>query len=130
MPIKTPQICPYLFYDDVGAAIAFLTRAFGFREDMRVATPSRGVHAQVSLGDQVVMMGQGGLDKHNATAAELGRITSGVFVYLDDVAAHFERARAEGAVIASPLAEVSYGRSYTARDPEGQTWYFTTPTAG
>ena len=34
MPItpKPPQIIPYLFYNDIGAALDFLTRAFGFKE--------------------------------------------------------------------------------------------------
>ena len=32
---KPPQIIPYLFYRDVPAALDFLTRAFGFKEEMR-----------------------------------------------------------------------------------------------
>ena len=41
---KPPQIIPYLFYNDIGAALDFLTRAFGFKEEMRVGTPSGGMH--------------------------------------------------------------------------------------
>ena len=62
MSAKIPMIVPYLFYDDVAAAVEFLVRAFGFSEQMRTATPSGGVHAQVKLGDQIVMLGQGGWD--------------------------------------------------------------------
>ena len=94
---------------------------------MRVATPSGGVHGQVKLGDQIVMLGHGGLDKAYATPAALGRVTSGVFVYLDDIDAHFARAQAAGAEIVTPPADLDYGRSYTARDFEGQTWFFTSP---
>jgi len=127
MTAKTPMISPYLFYDDVGAAVEFLVRAFGFSEQMRVATPSGGVHAQVKLGDQIVMLGQGGWDKGHATPSVLGRVTSGVFVYLDEADAHYAKAQAEGAEIVEPLADLAYGRSYTVRDPQGHTWYFTSP---
>jgi len=127
MTAKTPMISPYLFYDDVGAAVEFLVRAFGFSEQMRVATPSGGVHAQVKLGDQIVMLGQGGWDKGHATPSALGRVTSGVFVYLDEADAHYAKAQAEGAEIVEPLADLAYGRSYTVRDPQGHTWYFTSP---
>lgn len=127
MTAKTPQIIPYLFYEDVDAAIDFLSRAFGFAEMMRVDTPSGGVHAQVKLGDQIVMLGHGGLDKAYATPAALGRVTSGVFVYLDEIDEHYARAEAEGAEIVEPLADLPYGRSYTVRDPQGHTWFFTSP---
>jgi PhnB protein len=129
MSAKTPQIIPYLFYDDVDAAIGFLTRAFGFSEHMRVDTPSGGVHAQVKLGDCIVMLGQDGLDKAYATPVKLGRVTSGVFVYLDEADEHYARAQAEGAEIVEPLADLPYGRSYTVRDPQGHTWFFTSPKA-
>ena len=41
------------------AALDFLTRAFGFKEEMRHATPSGGVHGEASFQGQLVMMGQG-----------------------------------------------------------------------
>jgi uncharacterized glyoxalase superfamily protein PhnB len=127
MTAKIPQIIPYLFYDDVAAAVEFLVRAFGFTEQMRVGTPSGGVHAQVKLGDQVVMLGQDGLDKAYATPTTLGRVTSGVFVYLEEADTHYAQAQAEGAEVVEPLADLAYGRSYTVRDPQGHTWFFTSP---
>ena len=127
MTAKIPQVIPYLFYDDVDAAIGFLTRAFGFAEHMRVATPSGGVHAQVKLGDCIIMLGQDGLDKTYATPTKLGRTTAGVFVYLDETDQHYAQAQAEGAEIVEPIADLPYGRSYTVRDPQGHTWFFTSP---
>ena len=44
-----PQIIPYLFYRDVPAALDFLTRAFGFKEEMRTSTPSGGMHGEASF---------------------------------------------------------------------------------
>jgi uncharacterized glyoxalase superfamily protein PhnB len=51
--------------------------------------------------------------------------TQGVFIYLDGVDGHYERARAAGAEIDKPPQDLPYGRSYTARDLEGHPWFFT-----
>lgn len=58
-PVAT-EVIPYIFYEDVPAALDWLTRAFGFVEEMRHATPSGGIHAQMTLRGQRIMMGQGG----------------------------------------------------------------------
>jgi uncharacterized glyoxalase superfamily protein PhnB len=54
------QIIRYVFYRDVPAAIERLARAFGFAEMMQTATPRGGMHAQIALDGQQIMMGQGG----------------------------------------------------------------------
>ncbi len=64
---KPPQIIPYLFYSDVGAALDFLSRAFGFKEEMRVGTPSGGMHGEASFQGQLVMMGQGAHERSMQT---------------------------------------------------------------
>ena len=56
---RPPQIIPYLFDREVPAALDFLCRAFGFKEEMRTGTPSGGMHGEASLQGQLVMMGQG-----------------------------------------------------------------------
>jgi uncharacterized glyoxalase superfamily protein PhnB len=38
-PEEMPRITPYLLYEDVGAAMDWLARAFGFRERMRLSVP-------------------------------------------------------------------------------------------
>jgi uncharacterized glyoxalase superfamily protein PhnB len=45
------------------------------------------------------------------------------------VDARYERAQAALAEIVKPPEDLPYGRSYTARDPEGHPWFFTTPPA-
>jgi PhnB protein len=127
------EIIPYLFYRDVPAALDFLSRAFGFTELMRHATPG-GMHAEMTLDGQHIMLGQAsaghGTEWRMAPPATLsGTIaTAGIFIYLDDVEAHFRRARAEGAEIVHPPKDEPYGRTYTARDPDGHPWFFTTPS--
>ena len=123
------EIIPYIFYRDVPAAIEWLARAFGFAEMMRTATPRGGMHAQMALDGQQIMMGQGGKEWGMLSAHEAGAATQGVFIYLADVDAHYERARAAGAPIDKAPEDLPYGRSYTARDLDGHPWFFTTPPA-
>ena len=47
-------------------------------------------------------------------------------IYVDDVDAHYEHARAAGAEIAEEIADQFYGdRNYRTVDPEGHHWIFT-----
>jgi uncharacterized glyoxalase superfamily protein PhnB len=126
---KYPTLCPYVFYQDVAGAIDFLTRAFGFTERMREQTPDGEImHAEVQLRDAVVMMG-GPPDYQNPKALG-GHVTVGMYVYVDDVDAHFERAKAAGADVQDAPADQTYGvRSYGAHDPEGHQWWFAQPLA-
>jgi uncharacterized glyoxalase superfamily protein PhnB len=121
------EIIPYIFYRDVGSALDWLSAAFGFVEETRSTTPRGGMHGQMLLNGRRIMLGQPVSGATEAIIDESHPPTQGVFVYLDDVDAHFARARAAGAQIEKELTDLSYGRSYTARDLEGHVWYFTTP---
>jgi uncharacterized glyoxalase superfamily protein PhnB len=124
---KPPQIIPYLFYRDIDAALDFLCGAFGFKEEMRVGTPSGGMHGEASFQGQLVMMGQGEHERSMRSPRDVDGATMGVFITLDDVDKHYEVAKAAGAEIVHPPKDVEYGRTYWANDPEGHPWFFTTP---
>jgi uncharacterized glyoxalase superfamily protein PhnB len=117
-------ITPYLLYEDGAAAIDFLTAAFGFEEVLRHRSPEGRVwHAELRLGDGEVMLGEPGGEFRNPK--RLGGVTVGIHVYVDDVDAHFERARNAGAVIDEEPTDQEYGdRRYSATDREGHQWYF------
>jgi PhnB protein len=119
-------IVPYLLYKDCDAALDWLGRAFGFEEVLRYTGAEGYVnHAEMKLGGARIFMGDPGEDYRNPK--ELGRETVGLYVYVDDVDAHFERAQAAGAEIREEPADQEYGeRRYTARDPEGHLWFFAT----
>ena len=127
MPAPRTEIIPYLFYRDLPAALEWLTNAFGFTEEIRTGTPSGGMHGQMTLNGQRIMMGQGAKQWSMVSPREAGTATMGVFIYLDDVDAHHARALQAGAEIVHPPYDESYGRTYTARDLEGHPWFFTTP---
>ena len=126
------EIIPYLFYRDVPAALEWLARAFGLVEELRTGTTSGGMHGQMLLDGQRIMMGQPAAAGHSgmASPAQAGTTTMGVFVYLADVDAHCARARAAGAEVTTELHDQPYGRTYTAKDLDGHLWFFTTAPAG
>lgn len=128
MPETRTEIIPYIFYRDLPVALDWLARAFGFTEVMRTGTPAGGMHGEMSFGGQRIMMGQPPeRQQRMASPYATGTATMGVFVYLDDVDAHYARAAAAGAEIERPPHDESYGRTYTARDLDGHPWFFTTP---
>jgi uncharacterized glyoxalase superfamily protein PhnB len=51
----------------------------------------------------------------------------GIYLSVEDLDAHHERARAAGADVTRELQDTEYGsREYSARDPEGLHWHFGT----
>lgn len=92
---------------------------------MRTGTESGGMHGEMTLDGQRIMMGQGSREWEMVSVAEAGVATQGIFIYLPDVGAHFDRARAAGATIVKPLEDLPYGRSYSAKDLDGHPWFFT-----
>ena len=120
-----PQtITPYVLYRDGAAAVDYLTRTFGFEGVMRSHSPEGRVwHAELRLGDGHVYLGEPGPDYRNPS--ELGGVTVAIHVYVDDVDAHFARAREAGAEVEGEPEDRPYGdRVYHARDPEGHDWFF------
>lgn len=123
-PENMPRITPYLHYEDVGAALGWLARAFGFRERMRLIGPNGAIaHAEMERDDGVIMMGNPGPQYRNPK--RLGQVTQTLYVYVDDVDKHFAHASQAGARITEEPADQFYGdRRYAAEDPEGHVWYF------
>src|SRR5262245_9699456 len=125
------RFTPMLAYADAPAAIEFLTKAFGFEERFRMDMPDGSVgHAELGLGDQIVMLASEWTAGGVVSPLRLPALHAQIFVRVDDVDAHFARARAEGATIAAEPADQEYGeRTYRAIDPEGQRWIFGAPIA-
>ena len=109
MPAST--VIPVLGYEDVGEAIAWLSRTFGFTERWRA-----GSHrAQLAVGNGAVALTESGGEPRPVE----------VMVRVDDVDAHHARARDNGAEILREAADYPYGeRQYTAVDPGGHHWTF------
>lgn len=117
-------VTPYLLYEDVAAAIDWLSRAFGFEETLRFADDDGTVtHAELALGDGVVYLGHPGPDYRSPK--RVGASSHLVHVYVEDVDAHHARAVEAGAPALGELEDTPYGdRRYDAEDLEGQRWSF------
>ncbi len=121
-------IFPILRYHDARAAIRSLCSAFGFVELFSVPESGPFVrHAQLRLGTNVVMLGSVRPDDGMTSPQTARTTTQALAVYVTDLDAHFERARAAGVEITSPPQDTSFGaREYHALDLEGHPWVFGT----
>jgi uncharacterized glyoxalase superfamily protein PhnB len=122
-------LIPYLYVENVGAYLEFLSKAFGFATLMHHVDPSDSahVHAESTLEDARIMIGQAHSKWGTSSARQLRGMQGGIYAYVGDVDAHCRRARDAGATIESQCADMPWGdRMYTARDPEGNQWYFAT----
>ena len=118
-------ITPYLYYEDVGNAMKFLAKAFGFGKRGRAMSGPDGKinHAAMKLGADFFMMGHPGPKYKNPM--HLGQATQSLYVNVSDVDQHYERAKKAGAKILQQPGDTLYGhRRYGAEDPEGHQWYF------
>ena len=123
---------PILGYRDLAAAIDWLCRVFSF-EPLEIMRNEDGayVHVELRLGDGVIMPTTQRKDPDRGQSLGPALTTQGLYVALDGVDAHYDRAVAEGAEILRPLADTDYGsREYTARDLEGNLWSFGTYRPG
>lgn len=128
-PAVTQRIVPYLGYADAPAALEFLCRAFGFEERFRMPMPDGRIgHAEVTLDGGLLMLASIWAEAGQMSPRDLPGTHSQVLCVVDDVDAHYERARAAGATIAAPPEDQPHGdRIYRAIDPEGHRWIFATP---
>ena len=116
-------VVPNLVYQDVEAAIAFLTNAFGCSERLRACgRDGRVNHAQLQIGAGDIIVGRAG---GPFRPPEPEGVTHIVHVCVDDVDAHWRRAQSAGAAILEAPHDMPFGeRQYTARDLAGHWWTF------
>ncbi len=125
----SPQrIYPYLVYADAPAAIDFLCRAFGFEEQMRFAMPDGRIgHAEIAVDGYVIMLASACHEMGFSSPRLLPGVHSQVLVQVDDVDAHYERAKRAGATIATAPTNQHGQQMYRALELEGHRWIFAAP---
>lgn len=123
------RVIPMLSYADADAAIEFLERAFGFEPLYRLDMPDGRVgHAEVGGGGVRIMLASEYPEMGLCSPRSLDVRHGQVYVYVDDVDAHYQRARDAGATITAPPEDQDHGsRIYRASDLEGHRWIFATP---
>jgi uncharacterized glyoxalase superfamily protein PhnB len=126
-PDANVTILPVLHYRDPDKALSFLNEAFGFREQAVHKGPDGDtVYVELEYGGCHFGFGR---TAEGDSPFDLG--PTAVYVALDDVDAHHDRAVAAGAEIVMAPTDQDYGsRDYAARDPEGNLWCFGTYRPG
>ena len=118
-------ITPYLYYEDVNAALKWLAKAFGFKRFGKAMIGKSGKvnHAAMRFHDGIVMMGAPGGKYKNPR--RLGQATQSLYVMVENADKHFQRAKKAGSKVLEPPTDTEYGhRRYGVEDPEGHEWYF------
>ena len=125
MPVKPipdgyHTITPYLTVPGVAKLIEFMQQAFGAEVTERMAQPDGAIaHAEVRIGDSVVMMGEAG--------GEWEPMPSGIYLYVEDADAVYRKALEAGATSLREPADQFYGdRQVGVKDPSGNYWWIST----
>lgn len=125
IPEGYPQVVPYLHIDGAGTAIDFYVEVLGASERMRMPgdTPDKIGHAELQIGDAVVMLADEAPDMDIRGPKTVGGTPVTICVYLEDVDAVMERATKAGARTLRPVENQFYGdRTGTFEDPFGHHW--------
>jgi len=119
--VPANTILSHVVYQDLPAAIDWLIRTFGFVEHFRYGEPITG--AQLHIGDAYIMVKQA--KPGESSPARLGFGTQSLTIFVEDVEAHFQRAKSAGARIVEDLHETEYGEfQYGVEDLDGHHWLF------
>jgi PhnB protein len=117
VPDGYPTACPYLIVPDADRILGFMKAAFGATERETYRSPEGRVkHAEVEIGDSVVMLGESseGWDGFKAM----------VHLYVPEVDAVFQRAVGAGGRVVRDVSTQEYGdRTGGVEDPAGNQWW-------
>ena len=123
IPDEYRRITPYICVRDGNAAIAFYEQAFGATRKMVLPAGDRVMHAEVVIGDSVLMLSDEFPEMGQVAPAGTGPISSHLMLYVEDVDAVTERAVRLGATLVDPPTDQFYGdRTSRIVDPQGHTW--------
>jgi len=112
-------VTPYFTVHKPADLVDFVTKAFGAVEHFRTTGSAGGMHAEVSIGDSLVMIGG---------AEHIEPKPAAIHLYVPDVDQAYERALQAGAKSLMPVADQPYGeRSGGVEDVHGNRWYIATP---
>ena len=114
-------VTPYLVVSNADVELTFLRTAFGAAEIECNRSPDNAVmHAEVAIGDSLVMLGQAGGPCTPRPAA--------LYLWVENVDATYAKALAAGATSESVPEDKPYGhRNAGVIDQNGVTWWIAAP---
>lgn len=128
IPAGYHSVTPYLVMREAARAIEFYKQAFDATELFRLDAPGGRIgHAELRIGDSVVMLADESPEMGHRGPQALGGSAVSLLVYLEDVDGQFDRAVHAGAKVLRPIADQFYGdRSGMLEDPFGHVWTLAT----
>jgi PhnB protein len=121
--METQTVTAYPVVPDVPALIAFLGRVFGAAEKFRAIGSAGGYHAEVQIGDTMLMIGGGGPDVDWKGDAR----PMAFHIYVPDTDATYQHALDGGGESLQAPADQEWGeRTANVKDPSGNCWYIAT----
>ncbi len=128
IPEGYTSITPYLTVDDGKGAIEFYKRAFGATERGVMDAPDgRIAHAELQIGDAVLMLSDKFPQSACQTPKELGGTTVAIFLFVEDVDAVVQDAADAGATVTMQPQDQFWGdRLGQVSDPFGNVWQIAT----
>jgi PhnB protein len=129
IPEEYGAVTPIFVFKDARKAIAFYQRAFGAEERFVMPGPEgKGVmHAEIRIGDSVLMLGEENPYCPSKSAESLGDSPVAFYLYVEDVDAAFRTALEAGAEVQMAVQDMFWGdRIGSVRDPFGYTWTLAT----
>ena len=125
------SVTPIFVFKDTRKAIEFYKKAFGAEERYAMPGPDgKGImHAEIRIGDSIIMMGEENPQQSCKSAETLGGSPISFYLYLENVDEAFARALAAGAEARMPVQDMFWGdRAGTVQDPFGYSWFLATHT--
>jgi len=120
VPEGLATVNPYLHARGAAALIDFLKAGLGGEEIERAQSPDGVVvHAKVRIGDSVIELSE--------AHGPYQTMPTAIFLYVENVAALYERALRAGAVSSQAPSDQPYGRAGSVKDSFGTTWHLATP---
>ena len=118
IPANYQTVMPYLIVKGATQFIWFMKTVFGADETYKAMRDADTImHGELMIGGSTIMF---------ADSTQMYDVrNAGMFIYVDDPDATFQKALDAGATIVTALADQSYGRSGGIKDPFGNTWWIT-----
>ncbi len=120
-PFGLHTATPYLIVDDVATLIEFLKQVFDteLRGNPQYRDDGTVKHAEVKIGDSVIMMGE--------PTRDFGPMPATIYLYVDDCDTRYKKALEAGAIPMIKPENYPHGDRYGGvKDPVGNIWWVVT----
>ncbi|WP_158825379.1 VOC family protein [Mucilaginibacter lacusdianchii] len=112
------QVMPYLIINNAAGFFTFMQTVFGATEKMKTMRDEEKImHAELQVGESTMMY----CDATDSFPPQ----NAGLFIYVADCDAAYERALEQGATSIMAPVDQEYGRGAGVRDAFGNTWWIT-----